>query len=47
MIIGGDGLSVFSALGVENIRDALSLTRLDIAHCGVDLVETYQIRKDV
>jgi diaminohydroxyphosphoribosylaminopyrimidine deaminase / 5-amino-6-(5-phosphoribosylamino)uracil reductase len=47
LIVGGDGLSVFSTLGVDNISDALSLTCLDISRCGVDLVETYQIRKDV
>jgi diaminohydroxyphosphoribosylaminopyrimidine deaminase / 5-amino-6-(5-phosphoribosylamino)uracil reductase len=47
IIIGGDGLSVFSALGVDNINDALSLDCLDISRCGVDIVETYQIRKDV
>jgi diaminohydroxyphosphoribosylaminopyrimidine deaminase / 5-amino-6-(5-phosphoribosylamino)uracil reductase len=47
MIIGGDGLSVFSALGVDNINDALPLDCLDISRCGVDMVETYQIKKDV
>jgi diaminohydroxyphosphoribosylaminopyrimidine deaminase / 5-amino-6-(5-phosphoribosylamino)uracil reductase len=47
IIIGGDGLSVFSALGVDNINDALSLDCLDISRCGVDIVETYQITKNV
>jgi diaminohydroxyphosphoribosylaminopyrimidine deaminase / 5-amino-6-(5-phosphoribosylamino)uracil reductase len=47
LIIGGDGLSVFSALGVDNINDALSLDCLDISRCGVDMVETYQIKKDI
>jgi diaminohydroxyphosphoribosylaminopyrimidine deaminase / 5-amino-6-(5-phosphoribosylamino)uracil reductase len=47
IMIGGDGLAVFGALGVMELKHALKLDRLDIAYCGDDVMETYHItRKD-
>jgi diaminohydroxyphosphoribosylaminopyrimidine deaminase / 5-amino-6-(5-phosphoribosylamino)uracil reductase len=45
IIIGGDGLSVFSALDVEDLSQALVFDCLDVSKCGDDLVETYALKK--
>lgn len=44
IIIGGDGLSVFDALGVDNLSDSLAFDCTDINRVGTDLMETYQAR---
>jgi diaminohydroxyphosphoribosylaminopyrimidine deaminase / 5-amino-6-(5-phosphoribosylamino)uracil reductase len=44
IIIGGDGLSVFSALNVDTLPDALVFDCLDIIKVGVDVMETYHAR---
>jgi diaminohydroxyphosphoribosylaminopyrimidine deaminase / 5-amino-6-(5-phosphoribosylamino)uracil reductase len=44
IIIGGDGLSVFAALGVEDLSQALALKCVDINRRGNDVVETYTIK---
>lgn len=45
LIIGGDGLSVFSALGVDELSQALVLDCVDISRCGRDAMETYLLKK--
>jgi diaminohydroxyphosphoribosylaminopyrimidine deaminase / 5-amino-6-(5-phosphoribosylamino)uracil reductase len=45
IIIGGDGVSVFAALGVEDLSQALALDYLDIRKSGDDVVETYALKK--
>lgn len=42
IIIGGDGLSVFDALGVDSLTDSLAFDCVDIIRVGIDLMETYQ-----
>lgn len=42
MIIGGDGLSVFGALGVSSLSDASRFKRTGVRAVGDDLWETYE-----
>jgi diaminohydroxyphosphoribosylaminopyrimidine deaminase / 5-amino-6-(5-phosphoribosylamino)uracil reductase len=44
LIIGGDGLSVFSSLNVDALADALAFDRVDIVTVGADVMETYRAR---
>lgn len=45
ILIGGDGLAVFGALGVKELAQVVKLDRLDITHCGDDVMETYRIKR--
>lgn len=42
IVLGGDGLPVFAALGLERLDEAPIFERVSVAECGADLHETYQ-----
>ena len=45
IILGGDAMSVFSALGVTDLSQAISLTCTDISKVGDDVIETYALQQ--
>jgi diaminohydroxyphosphoribosylaminopyrimidine deaminase / 5-amino-6-(5-phosphoribosylamino)uracil reductase len=45
MILGGDGLSVFGPLGVDDLSQAFIWTRQTITAVGPDLMETYVVKQ--
>ncbi len=44
MVLGGDGLSVFDALDIENLADAAAFSRIDSRLVGKDLFEIYDVQ---
>lgn len=42
MIIGGDGVSVFSSLGTKRLSDSLRFRRVDVRSSGEDVLEVYE-----
>ncbi|WP_421791726.1 RibD family protein [Hyphobacterium sp.] len=42
MVLGGDGLPVFAALGLERLDEAPIFQRVGVTECGADLHESYQ-----
>jgi diaminohydroxyphosphoribosylaminopyrimidine deaminase / 5-amino-6-(5-phosphoribosylamino)uracil reductase len=42
IIIGGDGFSVFDALGVDTLNSSLAFDCINVTRVGIDLMETYQ-----
>lgn len=42
MLLGGDGLPVMAALGLERLDEAPIFERIDVVECGADLHETYR-----
>lgn len=45
-ILGGDGLPVMAALGLERLDEAPIFERISVSECGTDLHETYQRKRD-
>lgn len=46
IILGGDGLSVFAALGLERLDEAPTFQRVSVSECGADLHERYERKRD-
>ena len=44
IILGGDAMSVFSALGVIELSQAIRLSCTDVSKVGDDVVETYELQ---
>jgi diaminohydroxyphosphoribosylaminopyrimidine deaminase / 5-amino-6-(5-phosphoribosylamino)uracil reductase len=45
IIIGGDGMSVFASLGIEDLTDALAFDVIELGRVGRDLMEIYEKRE--
>ncbi|GJL96681.1 MAG: hypothetical protein DHS20C06_04980 [Hyphobacterium sp.] len=46
IVLGGDGLPVFAALGLERLDEVPTFRRVGVSECGVDLHERYERRRD-
>jgi diaminohydroxyphosphoribosylaminopyrimidine deaminase/5-amino-6-(5-phosphoribosylamino)uracil reductase len=46
IVLGGDGLPVFAALGLERLDEAPTFKRVSVLECGADLHERYERKRD-